>query len=219
MIRLFDRWRRRGFVGPRYEGIIGRLRFLYQHFVTRTDIVLLARSDVWTPQIGQPSELVLQWIDRWEDLTPYAPALDAEYFEGFTRGWQPIFGWGEKLALAMLDDRVAGFGWVQTGSAEGLFCEYTLLWEGDRRVLRVGVLPSQRGRGVNTRFYSLLLDQLFSSGAGRVLIDCTVDNVPSLRAQMKAGFRPIGALHIRGAALGSGVVWRPIRPGDLPASP
>lgn len=214
--RFFDRWRRRGFTGPRYSGVGGRLRFLYQHFVGRTDIVLVARSEDVRPRIEKPQGLTVRLITRWEDFSPFAAAIDAEYHAGYAGAWQRNFGWGEQLALALLDDQVAGFGWVQFGAPEGRPCDYALLWEQDRRVLRVGVLPSQRGRGVNTRFYALLLDQLFAAGAVRILIDCARDNIPSLRAQIKAGFRPIASLRVRSDLLGGGVAWGPLHPGDLP---
>jgi RimJ/RimL family protein N-acetyltransferase len=80
---------------------------------------------------------------------------------------------------------------------------------GEFRILRVGVLPAYRRQGINAGFYALLLRKLFSEGARRVYIDSSRNNVASLRAQRRAGFRTVGEILVRGRLLGSGVIrWR-----------
>ena len=71
-----------------------------------------------------------------------------------------------------------------------------------------------RRHGVNTRFYQQVLKELFARGASRVWIDCTKDNWPSLKAQLRAGFRPIGEIAVCGLLLGGRAIWW--RPARLP---
>ena len=205
--KLIGAWRNRGFVGPRYEGPVGRLRFLWHRLVVRTDVVLVAeRGEVRPPAPPRP-ELALQWAESWDAFAPWAAELDSAYHPGYAKKWREIFDWGERVALVLSGGRLAGFGWIQTGTPDGVACSYGRVFAGEFRVLRVGVLPDFRRQGINTWFYARLLEELFSRGATRVYVDCDEDNAPSLRAQIAAGFRPIGALRVAGLLFGGSASW------------
>lgn len=208
--RLLARLRTRGFVGPRYEGAAGRLRFLVQELVARREVVLVLDADDALPPPPPAAETIaLRAIRTTTELEPFEREVDAAYHAGYAARWREALGWGEELVLALRGGRVAGFGWVQVGTREGVGCHYTTVLAGEFRVLRVGVLPAFRRTGVNGAFYALLLRELRARGAHRVYIDCARDNLPSLRAQIRAGFRPIAELDVRGPLLGRGCVrWR-----------
>ncbi|MEO8193706.1 MAG: GNAT family N-acetyltransferase [Gemmatimonadales bacterium] len=209
--RILGRWKHRGFVGERYEGLSGRLRFLWQHFVIRTDFVLVAERDNPLLRVSPEQTLELIRVNDWAAFAPFSAELDAAYHPGYAEAWRRIFAWGESLVIARDGGRVAGFGWLQTGTPDGINCPYAKVFAGEYRVLRVGVLPGFRRRSVNTRFYAQLLERLFSEGGKRVYVDCAKDNLPSLRAQVKAGFRPVGEIRIVGELLGGRASWwRPL---------
>jgi ribosomal protein S18 acetylase RimI-like enzyme len=75
--------------------------------------------------------------------------LAREGERGYAARWRDALSWGEELVLALRDGRVAGFGWVQVGTPEGVGCHYATMLAGEFRVLRVGVLPACRRQGVN----------------------------------------------------------------------
>jgi len=196
--RLMARISRRGFVGPRFDGIAGKIRFAYQYLVGRHEVVLVAEPHTFHPEQEAGPALQLQFIERWEDFIPYRSHFDEAYYPGYVDGWRDVFEWKQELVIALIDGVAAGFGWVQRGAPAGVACHYGPLREGEYRILRVGVLPQYRRRGVNTAFYTMVLRALFARGAMRVYVDCSRDNAPSLRAQLKSGFRAIGELYVRG---------------------
>jgi ribosomal protein S18 acetylase RimI-like enzyme len=204
---VLQRWRRRGFVGPRYAGWLGKLRLLLQHTLYRTDVVLVAEPSDPLLSVAAGERLALRRIQTWNAFTPFASELDAGFHPGYGKAWQAVFGWGETLVVALQGERLAGFGWLQTGTRDGVPCPYGRVFEGEYRILRVGVLPAFRRQAINTRFYAQLLEELFAAGAKRVYIDCTKDNLPSLRAQIRAGFRPVGELRVAGVLLGGSASW------------
>lgn len=208
MRRRLAHLRSRGFVGPRYSGIIGRARFVFQHLVVRREVVLVATSA--SAVRGPVGDIVLKSIRSAEELAPYRDAVDAAYHDGYSAAWLGPLGWGEELFLALEHEDPVGFGWVQHGDGRGLASYHGPLARGDRRVLRVGVLPHHRRRGVNRMFYRALLAELFARGAGRVYIDCSRDNTPSLAAQLSAGFQPVGEVDVSGSLVpGTWIRWRP----------
>lgn len=192
-----------GFVGPRFAGFRGKLRLLYQDLVIRTDVVLTATPESSSQTFREVDLSVnLQLYKSYAEFEPHASDLDVAYYRGYAAAWKQIFNWGEILALALKNGQVVGFGWIQQGSPEGRIFHYGHLFRGEYRILRVGVLPNYRRRGINSAFYSLLLRHLFDMGASRVYIDCNKDNIPSLKAQIRAGFRPIGEIRVLGPLLG-----------------
>ena len=182
----------------------------------RTDVLLVATPDTVAQATSELNPAVsLRLVENSADFARFVSEFDAGYYPGYTASWQAIWGWGETLALALVNDRVAGFGWLQTGVPGGFGCPYACLFPGEFRVVRVGVLPSYRGRGVNTTFYHLLLRHLFSQRVSRVYIDCAKDNLPSLKAQLRAGFQPIGEMTVLGPMLGGHFIrlkWKRVAP-------
>jgi ribosomal protein S18 acetylase RimI-like enzyme len=205
---VVHRLRTRGLVGPAYEGLVGKARLAFEELVARREVVLLAEPANLVDDTGENVGLQLMFVRSLPGLAKHADQIDAAYHPGYTARWRPAFDRGEELVLAFRGGRVAGFGWVQTGTREGIPCHYRVITTGEARILRVGVLPAFRRQGVNTAFYVLLLKELFSRGARRVYIDSSRNNLPSLRAQLRAGFRPIATILVRGSLLGGGVMRR-----------
>ena len=105
------------------------------------------------------------------------------------------------MALGLIRDEVAGFYWIQDGTPAGNHCYYGVLLKGDARILRAGVVPSRRRQGVYTQLTRDLLYHLTEQGVRRVYVECTERNIASLRAHVRAGFRPIGCIRVVGGAL------------------
>lgn len=203
---LFDRLPTRGFVGPAYSGLLGKARFVFEELVARRETVLVAEAEDLTTNDAPTAGIDLVSVNSWEALAPYVREIDAGYHPGYVARWRAAFDRGEKLFLALRDRQVAGFGWLQTGTSAGVVCHYALIKSGEFRILRVGVLPAFRRQGVNMAFYSLLLRKLFSEGARRVYIDSSSNNTPSLRAQRRAGFRPLREILVVGRLFGNRVM-------------
>jgi len=203
------RFSRRGFVGPRFDGAIGKLRFLWQEMVVRRDIVLIAMPETVAPQSSVPAELRLDVVRDFTGVEPFADALDAEYFPGFAARFRAPFGWGETLTLLSSGARVVGFRWYQRGTAQGTRYYAGTLLPGDARILRGGIVPSGRRRGYNTALHVLLLHLLFEDGARRVFADVNKDNIPSVLSLTAAGYRPIRELTVLGPMLGGFIRWEP----------
>lgn len=209
---IVHRFRTRGLVGPAYRGVVGKARLAFEELVARREVVLVAEPANLADDTAETARLELLFVRSFTELAKHADEIDAAYHAGYTARWRAAFDRGEELVLGLRDGRVAGFGWVQTGTEGGIRCHYRVIKSGEVRILRVGVLPSFRRRGVNTAFYVLLLKELFSRGARRIFIDCSSNNLPSLRAQLRAGFRPVATILVRGSLLGGGVMrWQDVR--------
>lgn len=210
-MRLPRRLRGRGFVGPRYDGLRGRLRFIAQVLLYRTEVVLQAsRSDPPFARPGQ-GDMKALWLTRYEELQSYREQIEREYHEGFLDSWRGPFEWGERVALALVDERVVAFVWAQPGSADGGVCRYGPVLEHECRLLRMGVVPALRGNNYLARFLAVLLPQLYAQGYDHLYSEVGVDNEPSLKAHLRVGFRPIGLVGVTGRLLGGrAVVWKAI---------
>jgi len=211
---LARRFLRRGFVGPRFEGLVGRLRFAFQELLWRRDVMLVATPETAAPPVAIETGLRLELAADFAALAPHAAMLDADYYPGFTARFREPFAWGETLALLTTGERVAGFAWLQRGTREGYRYYAGTLLPGDARVLRVGVPPSQRRRGYSTTLLILLLDHLFHAGAQRVFAEVNRDNLPSLQAFTAAGYRRIGEITVLGPLLGGFIHWGRATAGD-----
>jgi RimJ/RimL family protein N-acetyltransferase len=121
--------------------------------------------------------------------------MERAYHRDFSKEWKEKFSWGMTLTLAMLDERVTGFGWYQDGKLKAK-CHYIQLTDGEYRAVGGGVLPDFRGQRVHTSRYKLLVEKLFSLGAKRIYIDVYEENIPSLKGQVSAGFRELGRIHV-----------------------
>ena len=198
---------KRGFVGPRYEGICGRLRFLVHELVIRTDVVLAARATDVADTATDPL-LTIEEVTEVGGILKIAAAIDEAYGSGYSQRWMAPLGWGERLILMRRASVLVGFGWITQGCAAGTRYYAGWLRDGEYRVSRVGVLPAYRRRGYNTAFYALVLRHLFSQEATLVTVECAIDNLPSLAAIQRAGFRTVGRLRVLGRTLGGYVKWK-----------
>ena len=207
--------RARGFVGPRYEGLTGKLRFLAQALICRTEVVLhIARKDP-LPPLADTGDLEVRWIRRFEDLAPFRDELERAYYPGLLDTWRAPFTWGERVALGLAAGKVVVFVWAQSGGGRGSVGWFGPLLDGECRVSRMGVLPAERGRAYLSRFLTLLLPQLFAEGHERVFSEVVIDNEPSLKAHLRTGFKAIGLARVAGSLLGGRVVlWRAV-PDDV----
>ena len=200
-----------GLVGPHYDGLLGKLRLVWEHFVIRTEIVSIAtRDSVFEPTGVGPPHMHLRRIANFAELEQYRDYFDASYYPGFTAKWATPFTWGETLFFGVVDDTVTAFRWVQWGAASGRFCYYGPLLENEARMLRGGALPAFRRQGMYARFNWVLLQHVFNEGIERVYIDCYRGNVAALKGQIRAGFRPVALIRVI-PALGRGpfIRWRP----------
>jgi GNAT superfamily N-acetyltransferase len=198
MIRqLFDRLAHRGFEGPLYTGFRGKARFLFESVVGRTDLVFVATTKTVTNLVVPNAiGLQLQTAANFTDLKKFREALDAEYYFGYVERWRAPFTWGERAAVGTVDGSLASFAWIQDGTSGGFPTYYGRLLEREARILRLGVLPSFRRRGLSALTLSLILESLFASGVERVYIECHRYNLPSVRSFLRSGFRPIGAISV-----------------------
>lgn len=193
---LKKRFKHRGFVGPKYKGILGKLKLLRQEWFGHYEFVSCAEPHDWAfdPERINPA-VTLKVLNDFPEAEPYLEEMRQAYGRDFSEAWNKKFSWGEQLALAFLDGRVAAFVWVQDGG-RGAVCYYMRLGAGEYRLVTGGVLPQFRRKGVHTSRHKLVLEHLFSMGAKRVYIDAYEDNVPSWRGQYAAGFKKIGRIHV-----------------------
>lgn len=205
----------KGFIGPKYEGISGKLRLLWQGWY-HEEIISCANAQSWRLPDGINNDVKVSVFDSYDQASPYLPAMSDAYSRDFAEEWQAYFGWGQVLALAFLEGRVAGFVWIQDGS-KGADVPYLPLLPGEYRLVRGGILPGFRGKRVHTSRHALLLEHLFSNGAKRVYIDAFSDNVFSWKGQHKAGFQEIGRIKVRKMLGGKTYIrWLP-RKRSIPA--
>ncbi len=185
----------RGFIGPRYQGLSGKLRLLVQGFLIHTEIVSFADAAWWKETVSVPDGCELIHLDSFEASIPYLPALNEAYGRDLSSEWKRYFGWGQTCALLTVKDEVAAFGWLQSGDV-GAKCYYLQLQPGEFRAVREGVLPGFRGQGLYPVRHQLLLSSLFARGASRVYIDAYEDNVPSWKGHKRAGYREFGRIRV-----------------------
>ncbi len=213
MIRdAVTRLRTRGFDGPFYQGFRGKLRFVAESTVARTEFLFLCTPGSFAAA-SRPSgpPLELHPIDLFEDLEPFRAGLEAEYHPGYVDRWRAPFTWGERAVVGTVEGKVACYNWMQFGTREGFPTYWGRLFEGDNRLLRGGVVPSFRRFGLNTLMKHRLLEEFFESGVTRVYIESYKYNIPSVRTFLKIGFYPVGLLRV--VELGqarSFVKWLPI---------
>ncbi len=186
---------RKGFVGPYYSGVRGKLRFAFESLVVRRELAfVLERADFRTPPEGTLPDLTVVRISTLEELEQHRARLEHSWYRGVTDSWAGPLSWGERLYLGFLGDEPIAFNFVQEGTAAGFPFYWGRIFATEYRILRAGVAPSHRGQGVNKAMKARLLTELFAIGASRVLADCYELNVPTIRTYQAVGFRPIGRL-------------------------
>lgn len=194
---LARKWATKGFDGPFYAGVRGKIRFLIESTVIRSEIIFTATPASFgavAPPAGPPIELLR--ATSFAQLEPFRTAFEAEYYPGYVDAWRAPFTWGEHAVIATIDGRPAGFAWLQFGNAQGFPTYYSRIFEHEVRVLRVGVAPSFRRRGVNTAMMYRILSDLFASAAERVCIECHKYNTPSARTFLRVGYRPTAMITV-----------------------
>jgi GNAT superfamily N-acetyltransferase len=194
---LSRKWATKGFDGPFYAGVRGKIRFFVESTIGRSEIIFTATPASFgavAPPTGPPIELVR--ATSFAELERFKTAFDAEYYPGYVEAWRAPFTWGEQAVVALVDGRPAGFAWLQFGNARGFPTYYGRIFEHEARVLRVGVAPSFRRQGVNTAMMYGVLASLFASGVKRACIECHKYNTPSVRTFLRVGYRPAAMITV-----------------------
>jgi GNAT superfamily N-acetyltransferase len=194
---LLARFQKMGFEGPFYRGIRGKARFLFESIAWRTEFIFAGtRESFASVRPPGPTQLVLTPITSFAELEIFRSQLEAEYYHGYLEAWRSPFTWGEEVVIGTMDGRIAAFAWVQRGTAEGFPTYYGRLFERDARILRVGVVPRFRRRGLNSAMMHVLLERLLAEGFRRVFAESHKYNLPSVRTFLRVGFRPVGSITV-----------------------
>lgn len=188
----------KGFVGPAYEGLLGKFRFAWEEFAIRTDIVLVATQSTFVAQHSSGDiPIEIRFIENTNELKTLCPKFDGAYYPGFTSNWDRSIKTGEVLIVGIVEGEPVAFVWMQKGKVEGVVCYYGVFLQGDARLYRAGVMPGSRGRGIYTRFMHALLCKVFEPGdIQRVYIDCHKANIAAYKAHLKSGFRELGGVTV-----------------------
>jgi ribosomal protein S18 acetylase RimI-like enzyme len=186
-----------GFEGPFYEGVRGKLRFLVESLAWRREFIFVAtrESAASAPRLNS-ADIELVVLTSFDAVKKFGPELEEQYYPGFIDAWERPFTWGEQLVLGTVAGKVAAFAWVQRGTPEGFPTYYGRLLAKDARILRVGVLPRFRRRGLNSEMMRSVLELLLGDGVERVFAESHKYNVPSVRTFLKSGFRVLGMLTV-----------------------
>ena len=187
----------KGFVGPKYNGFMGKLRFILQHFIThKENIYYFDRSFENGLSQRETHGLTIRCISSYYDAIPYVNIFENSYYQGFTSGWESCFSWGEELILAFFEDRPVAFCWFQKGgTAGGNYC--LPYFKGDYRSFRAGVLPAERGRNFQALMNHAVTNYLLRErSANRIYAEVFIDNVPSCKAYEKTGYKIVGIIRV-----------------------
>jgi RimJ/RimL family protein N-acetyltransferase len=177
--------------------------------------VLFVANNLTAPKKFEKSsgvEFEIRPIVAPEVLDEYAEAIDSAYFPGYVAAMKAPFAWGEQLLLATSDEKPVAFIWLQSGAQPASTTYLGPLLQNEGRLLRAGVLPEFRGKGIYTVMLRQVLSRLLEAGFGNVFIDCSRYNVPALRAHLAAGFRAVGiARVVRCLGRRPFVAWQSLR--------
>lgn len=203
---------RKGFVGPRYRGLPGKIRFGYESFVARRELVfLMDPGDLVESRSLDTISLEVIEVADMEGLEVYRADLEARWYPGLLEGWKGPFDWGERLFLGLHEGGPIAFTWVQVGLREGAPVYWGRVFDGEYRILRVGTAPEWRGRGASTGLLAVVLKSLLSAGASRVYVECYEGNIPSVKTMEGLGFRRFGRIEVLEIpGLRNFVRWRPL---------
>ena len=185
-----------GFSGPKYSGLAGKIRLVLQELFFHKEIILVAVPESFVVNNDKMNpDVSIKVISSYQDCKDYIRAFEAAYYVRYTDAWPRHFEAGEKLVLAFDGNKVAGFVWLQQGTTvKGTY--YIRLLKDECRTYREGVFPEFRGKKIYSTMKSLILENLFQNGATRVYVDVFKDNIPSLKAQLNAGFKEFGEISV-----------------------
>jgi ribosomal protein S18 acetylase RimI-like enzyme len=128
---------------------------------------------------------------------------------------------GRRCYAAWEGDRIAAYGWASRGRecvgelerAFHMLPDEAYIWD-------CVTLPAYRGRGLYSALLAYMLSELRDAGVRRTWIGASLDNRPSIKGFMNAGFQPaIKLVYVRLLALRCAwVIAYPSAPGWLVAA-
>ena len=101
-----------------------------------------------------------------------------------------FFGYGARLWLANIENKVVGLRWTLKGGFSGFFC--IPIDKNDVVTLAGQVFHQYKGKGIFGKFNSAILAQLKKEGISRVYTGVHCRNRSMLRAVEKANLRLVG---------------------------
>jgi ribosomal protein S18 acetylase RimI-like enzyme len=127
------------------------------------------------------------------------------------------FAGDRRCFVAWDGQRVAAYGWASQGQESvGELERWFRMQPGEAYIWDCATLPDYRGQGVYSALLSYMQAELRGAGVGRIWIGASLDNQPSLKGFLNAGFRPaIELTYLRVLVLRCG--WMRRSPG-APAS-
>lgn len=195
--RINQRLSRKGFAGPHYQGVAGKLRFAFESLVFRRERVFVLNPDAFGHV--RPSKVPGFRVVRIESLPTldvFRAQLEQAWYPGLLESWHGPWSWGERLYLGLLDNEPVSYNWLQQGTARGHPTYWGRFFEGEYRILRGAVAPAWRGQGGNTAMKYAIIADLFAQGATRIYAECYARNVPSVRTLRSLGFEEVGQLTV-----------------------
>ena len=187
----------KGFIGPKYKGVYGKLKLFMQAWAGHVEIVSFAEKETWKMNLEGLNPLVrIEVIEQFDESKKYLEEMSRAYHRDFRSDWERFFSWGQILCVALLGGELASFGWMQDGRKRAK-CHYIRLSPGEYRLTRAGVLPGFRNQNVHATRHSLLLTRLFANGATRVYVDAFADNEYSWKGHFSAGYQELGRIFVK----------------------
>ncbi|MDE3180921.1 MAG: GNAT family N-acetyltransferase [Acidobacteriota bacterium] len=107
------------------------------------------------------------------------------------RNLKERFAKGASLWLIKFNGDLAGFGWTLQGRT--VEPHFFPLGPDDVHLFDFFVRPEHRGKGINPRLVTSILDLLSVESAGRAFIEAAEWNAPQLVSLPKTSFRPLGS--------------------------
>ena len=194
---LYSRYKMKGFIGPKYKGVYGKLKLFMQAWAGHVEIVSFAEKETWKMNLEGLNPLVrIEVIEQFDESKKYLEEMSRAYHRDFRSDWERFFSWGQILCVARLGGELASFGWMQDGRKRAK-CHYIRLSPGEYRLTRAGVLPGFRNQNVHATRHSLLLTRLFANGATRVYVDAFADNEYSWKGHFSAGYQELGRIFVK----------------------
>jgi len=194
---LYSRYKMKGFIGPKYKGVYGKLKLFMQAWAGHVEIVSFAEKETWKMNLEGLNPLVrIEVIEQFDESKKYLEEMSRAYHRDFRSDWERFFSWGQILCVALLGGELASFGWMQDGRKRAK-CHYIRLSPGEYRLTRAGVLPGFRNQHVHATRHTLLLSHLFKNGATRVYVDAFVDNEYSWKGHFSAGYQEVGRVFVK----------------------